>query len=116
MRKFVFFRELVRQDSLSGIKNLTRSMEEKLSVQGRRTVNLDPGLLAPARVVLATTKDYAHRIYLGEGIYAEATLIFKGGSFVPGEFAYRDYTGDDVIHMFSKMREWLLDELRKEGL
>lgn len=111
MRQFVFFRNLVPQDALEGIKNLTRSIESVLSVGGMRRVNLDPGLLAPARVVLATTKDYAHRIYLGNGIYAEATLIYRGGRFIPGEFAYSDYTGEEVLRMFARMRAELMQDL-----
>jgi len=114
MRKFIFFRELVRQDELMDIKNLTRAIESELSADGRRTVNLDPGLLAPARVVLATTKDYAHRIYLGEGIFAEATLIYRDGEFRPNAFAYSDYTQTPVLRMFSSMRLELMEETRED--
>jgi len=111
MRQFVFFRDIIWQDDLRDIKNLTRSMEKDLAVDGRRKVNLDPGILAPARVVLATTKDYAHRIYLGEGIFADTTLLFRDGGFRPAEFAYSDYTQDSVLNLFSSMREELLREL-----
>lgn len=116
MRQFVFFRELITQDRLKEIKNLTRVIENEQSIEGSRRVNLDPGLLAPARVVLATTKDYAHRIYLGDGIFAETTLIFRNGKFMPGEFAYSDYTQEGTLRMFMDMRGELLEDLRAEGL
>lgn len=114
MRQFVFFRDIIKQDRLKDIKNLTRAIEQDLSEEGSRRVNLDPGLLAPARVVLATTKDYAHRIYLGDGIFAEATLIYRAGRFVPGEFAYNDYTEESVLSMFEDMRVYLLENLKTE--
>ncbi|MFC1549617.1 DUF4416 family protein [Nitrospirota bacterium] len=110
MRQFLFFRDLISQDALKDTKNRARLIENDLSVDGRRRVNLDPGLIAPARVVLATTKDYAHRIYLGEGVYAEATLTFKSGRFVPSEFAYSDYTEEKALGLFKEMRDELLRE------
>jgi hypothetical protein len=115
MRQFVFFRDLVSQDALKEIKNITRSMEDELSVDGSRRVNLDPGLIAPARVVLATTKDYAHRIYLGEGVFAEATLTYRSGKFVPSEFAYRDYAEENILVLFKEMRDELVREPEDGG-
>jgi hypothetical protein len=113
MRQFVFFRDIVLQDALKGLKKLTRSIEDDLSVEGKRKVNLDPGIVAPARVVLATTKDYAHRIYLGEGIFAEATLTYRKGRFIPAEFAYSDYTHEGILELFGEIRGELIRETEK---
>lgn len=107
-RRFLFFDNTITQDALRDIKLATCSMERDLSVEGRRKVNLDPGILAPARVVLATTKDYAHRIYLGDGIFAETTLIYRHGRFSSGGFAYSDYLEDEVLELFALMRQELL--------
>jgi hypothetical protein len=96
-KRLMFFRELVEQGSLATIKLITKEAEIALSSERRRTVNLDPGYLTSAKVVLASTKDYCHRIYLKDGIYGEVTLIFKKGRFVPHVNTYMDYRDDRLL-------------------
>jgi hypothetical protein len=110
-RRFVFFERLIAQDDIVDIKLATRGMEAELSAGGRRTVNIDPGYLTLAKVVLATTKDYVHRIYLGRGIFAEVTLSFRAGRFHPRPFAYRDYRDEASLALFGEMREEFRDRL-----
>jgi len=76
-RKFMFFKNLISEADISDIKLQTNQIEEKLSTNGKRTINIDPGYIGLSKLVLATTKDYSHRIYLKDGIYGEVTLIFK---------------------------------------
>jgi hypothetical protein len=57
-----------------------------------------------AKLVLATTKDRQHRLYLGQGIYAEVTLRFTGGRFVPWEWTYPDYRTPDYLAFFDAVR------------
>ncbi len=111
-RRFLSFREPVDPASLRDIKVLTNRMEEELSVRGRRRINLDPGYLTLSKVVLATTKDRAHRVYLGDGIYAEATLVFRNGRYRPHEFTYRDYRSEEYGRFFLKMRQSLKSSTR----
>ena len=68
-------------------------MRQSFSADGKRNVNIDPGYLTLANVILATTKGYSHRIYLGKGIYGEVTLLYKekDKTFVPNIFTYSDY-------------------------
>jgi hypothetical protein len=110
-RKFVFFQNPVAQESLADIKLRTISIEKGLSVEGRRTVNLDPGYLTSAKVVLASTKDYAHRIYLRDGIFAETTLYFMNGTFKDHLFTYRDYTDNRTVSLFNAVRKEFLPGL-----
>jgi hypothetical protein len=79
-------------DRLAEVKQTTISLEQQLRDQsGRRQVNLDPGLLTPHNLVLATTKNHAHRICIGPGIYAELTLIYRHGAYQPLDWTYPDY-------------------------
>jgi len=103
-RRFAFFENLISQDELRDIKLRTMEMEEKLSSGGKRSVNLDPGYLTSAKVVLASTKDYSHRVCLGGGIFAEVTLHFQEGAFRPHLFTYRDYREEAALRMFAEMR------------
>ncbi len=106
-RRFIFFRDFIDPAALSDIKLATNEIESKLAVNGRRNINLDPGYLTLAKIVLASTKDYSHRIYLKDGIYAETTLIFSKaeGKFVPGINTYNDYKDERNLRFFLVARE-----------
>ena len=72
-----------------------------------RTVNIDPGYITLSKLVLASTKDYSHRIYIGKGIYAETTLRFIHGSFKPIDTTYPDYRTQLAIDFFNRTRDFL---------
>ncbi|GAQ94120.1 hypothetical protein TAGGR_1293 [Thermodesulfovibrio aggregans] len=103
-RRFIFFKNLISEADIAKIKIQTNQIEEELSKHGKRTINLDPGYIGLAKLVLATTKDYSHRIYLSNGIYAEVTLIFKNNSFMPNINTYRDYAEEEYIKLFNLAR------------
>jgi uncharacterized protein DUF4416 len=71
----------------------------------QRRINLDPGYIDLAKLVLATTKDQQHRLYLGQGIYAEVTLRFTGGRFVPWDWTYPDYRTAEYLAFFDAVRQ-----------
>ncbi len=106
-RQFVFFEDLIDPSTLPEIKIQTNKIEGILSFENKRRINLDPGYLTLSKIVLASTKNYAHRIYLGKGIYAEITLIYKGGTYIPHIFTYKDYQEKGYIDIFLNMREKL---------
>jgi hypothetical protein len=106
-RQFVFFKTLIDPGILADIKLKTNEIEDTLSSGGKRHVNLDPGYLTPSTIVLASTKNYAHRIYLGKGIYGEVTLIYKDGIYGPHLFTYKDYQDKQYIEIFMNAREML---------
>jgi Domain of unknown function (DUF4416) len=107
-RLFWSFAALITPDTLAGIKRETNAVERAFAVNAgpgwRRRVNLDPGYVDLAKLVLATTKDRQHRLYLGQGIYAEVTLRFTGGRFVPWEWTYPDYQTPEYLAFFDTVR------------
>jgi hypothetical protein len=114
LRRFIFFENLITQDEIADIKLRTNTLEAEFSVDGKRRINLDPGYLTPAKIVLASTKDYSHRIYLGRGIYAEVTLIYSKGRFHPHIYTYRDYQDEKYLEIFMDVRERLKARLKEE--
>ena len=116
LRRILSFAGLVEPDSLSTVKRTTNRIEHELSRELQdappRPVNLDPGYVTPAKVVLATTKDYSHRVYLGDGIYAEATLRWRRGGFVPWEWTYPDYRTEHYRAFFERVRALHEDKLQ----
>lgn len=119
LRKFIFFERLIDPGDLSAIKIKTIGIENSLAVQdgdgARRRINLDPGYVTEAKVVLATTKDYSHRLYIGNGIYAEVTLRYgnKDRRFSPFDHTYLDYCSESYISMFNKARVLLRTALQR---
>ena len=70
----------------------------------RRTVNIDPGYVDDAQVVLSTAKNFSHRIYIGKGYYAEVTLIYMRTGLKALEWTYPDYKGEEGLKFFEKVR------------
>lgn len=103
-RQYVALLPLEPPDGLAARKLATNQLEDDWRREGRRQVNLDPGYLDFNKVVLASTKDAAHRIYLGHGIYAEATLRFVSGSFQPWPYTYPDYAAPETLRFFNGVR------------
>ena len=103
-RRFVSFERLVREDALSKIKLYSNKLEERYSLKGKRQINIDPGVLNLGKLILATTKDYNHRIYIGRGIYAEVTLYFRNDSFIPWQWTYPDYQSKEYSAIFNTIR------------
>ena len=98
----------VARDALAAIKVRMEAIERELSEEGRRTVNLDPGLLTAESFILATGKNFAHRVYLGEGVFADLTLVYRKGGFHPLPWTYPDYASEEIRN--------LLRDLRREHL
>ena len=112
-RRMVVFRKLIEQQDLADIKNNTNRIEARYADAGRRRVNIDPGYMLPERFVLATGKNYSHRIYIGKGIYADLTLVYHSGSFQPLEWTYPDYREDRMRSYLNATRRKYLDDLQR---
>ena len=102
---FISFKELIEPSYIADVKLFTQELEEKYSINGKRTINLDPGYIDEAKLVLATTKDNQHRIYIARSIFAEITLRFQGDTFCSWEWTYRDYKREEYINYFIKVRD-----------
>lgn len=111
-RRFVFFDTLILPESLPDVKLFTNDVENKYAVDGNRRVNIDPGYMSPAHLILATGKGYTHRPYLRDGIYADLTLIYRAKSFHPLPWTYPDYAGRPVMEMFNTLRSKYLMQLK----
>ena len=105
-RKFLSFQKPLLPEKLARIKLFTNKVENKFLSSGyKRQINIDPGILTLSKVILATTKDYTHRIYLSRGIYAEVTLYYQDKTFRPWEWTYPDYKTPEYIQVFNNIRE-----------
>ncbi len=104
---FLGFEELVERDKLVEMKLKCLEIERALSVEQKRRVNLDPGYVTLGSVVLSTTKERAHRIYLGSGVFAEITLIYVKGRYQPLPWSYADYCTEIAQKFFLAARDKL---------
>ncbi len=112
-RRFVSFSKLISAGNLVEIKLKTNGVEQQYLNGENRSVNIDPGFISPERLVLATGKNYVHRIYLSKGIYADLTLVFKKGSFIPLKWTYPDYAAPETIGFFNGVRKQYMDQLKE---
>jgi hypothetical protein len=112
VRQIVAFAPLIDPGELASVKRATNSMEGQWAVAGRRRVNLDPGYVSEAKLVLATTKNHGHRIYLRDGIYGEVTLRYRNGRFQPWEWTYPDYGSPAYCALFETIRSRYRAQLR----
>lgn len=113
MKQFVLFERPIDPAALTDIKRQTNEWETEYAALAKhpepRPVNLDPGYITPAKLVLASTKDHAHRIYLRDGIYAEVTLAYRSRRWQPLDWTYPDYRRDDFQRFFTACREHALN-------
>ena len=112
-RKFISFKKLINRDKIVDIKIYSNILEEKYSIKGKRTINLDPGYLSAEHLLLSTGKSFSHRPYLGQGVYADLTLLYQNNRFKPLEWTYPDYKTEQIQTYFYKLRKLYLHKLRK---
>lgn len=112
MRQWISFEKLGDPSELSGMKALSNLIEREMSMDGGRKINIDPGYLALSKLVLASTKDFSHRIYLSDGIYAETTLLYRRDAFEALPWTYPDYVSPAAQRFFSLLRETYHQQLK----
>ena len=114
VRRFLTFEKLIRPEELPDIKLATNEIEDKSALNLRRQVNIDPGYISKANLILATGKSYTHRPYLRDGIYADLTLIYQGKKFCSLPWTYPDYADEKQLLMLSKIRAKYLLQLKMQ--
>jgi hypothetical protein len=114
-RRLIAFKQLMHQVSLSEIKLFTNDLEHEYSIDGKRMVNIDPGYLLHERFVLATGKNYSHRIHIGKGIYADLTLIYSKGRYESLPWTYPDYASENILTFLKQVRKKYVIDLRQAG-
>ena len=118
LRQFISVEKPIGPGELAGIKHKTNELEQKLAGQLAlnvpRPVNLDPGIIEPSKLILATTKNFSHRIYIGDKMYAEVTLIYDKGKWASLPYTYPDYRQQCYLDFFEKVRKRLLEQLKSQ--
>jgi len=113
-RLYLAFEPLIDMAALVALKRASNTLETTwCNAAGQRRVNIDPGYLDLAKVVLASTKDHSHRLYIGDGIFAEVTLRYRQHAFHPWEWTYPDYHLPETLHFFNALRTWYKTQLRQ---
>ncbi len=111
-RRMVTFKTLIEQVMLPDIKNQTNEIETTYLNNNKRHVNIDPGYMLLERFVLATGKNFTHRIYMDKGIYADLTLIYQKGTFQKLPWTYPDYTQKDMLTFLHLVRNKYIKDLK----
>lgn len=115
IRRVVSFAGVFDPGELPGAKRRTNALERELTGRFRepgagRIVNFDAGYLTLGQVVLATTKSYSHRVYLGDEIWGEVTLRYFKGRYEKWDWTYPDYASGRYNDFWMQMRETLKHE------
>lgn len=105
-RQFVSFRTPVNPEQLPEIKKFSNSIERRFSIDGKRKINLDPGYISDANVIIATTKNHYHRVPLSDGIYAHIEYVFKEKKIQYLQWTYPDFKTE-------KYKNFFLESLKK---
>lgn len=114
------FEHLMEVPHLVDRKLCTNAWEAEYATLQRhvepRPLNLDAGYLTIAKLVLATTKDHSHRLYLDRGILAEVTLTLIRGKWKPWPWTYPDYAAGHYHAFLWECRSWLRERYREQGI
>jgi len=115
-RKFVTFKDLKSSDILADVKIKTNQLEELFFDKDgfKRPVNIDPGYIESSKLILASTKNFFHRIYIGKGIFAEITTHYSAKQWQFFQWTYPDYQSDEYLDFFSIVRKNYLKQLDEE--
>ena len=113
-RRFVSFKALIAPGQLPDIKLLTNQIEIETAAAGNRTLNLDPGYLSEANVIIATTKNYYHRVPLQKGIYAHMEYVIKGKKICPLAWTYPDFKSSGYLDFFQELRQLYKKQVKQK--
>ncbi len=117
LRQFVTIEKLIDPGDLADIKHKANILEQDLAKQLNldlpRPVNLDPGIIEPSKLILASTKNFSHRIYIGNRMYAELTLSFSKGVWKSFDYTFPDFKQNTYHDFFTKVRDHLVQQLRE---
>ena len=116
-KQLIAFEPLIKPEQIASAKVTSNQWEQEFNqlsdAAEARPVNIDPGYITEAKLVLATTKNRDHRIYLQQGIFAEVTLYFKAGKWEKSRWTYADYQRSDFQEFFTQCRDLLRAQRRQ---
>ncbi len=118
-RRFVSFADLMPPDAIIEIKLLANALEcdfasRRAALGPPRPINIDPGYVEPAKLVLVSMKDFSHRIYLGKGVYGEITLMYRKGDWEALPWTFPDYASGRYNSFLTAARGQLRRQLGQE--
>jgi hypothetical protein len=111
-RVFCSFGQLISPEELAAVKLRTNEIEQALAVNGKRTINLDPGYLDTDKFVLASAKHHGYKIYLRDGIWADMTLHYEKGRFTALPWSFPDFKSGEYEKVFLCVREIYKKQLK----
>jgi hypothetical protein len=114
VRRFLSMEKLIRPEALPDIKLAANIIENDSMRDFHRKINIDPGYLSQAHLILATGKGYSHRPYLRDGIYADLTLIYQDKKFCALPWTYPDYADEQQLQMLTAIRSRYLLQLKED--
>ncbi len=116
-KQFIAFENLIDPADIAAQKHVSNQWEQQFAEETdfdvSRPINIDPGYLSEAKLVLVTTKDRDHRIYLKDGIFAEVTLYFRHNEWTKSRWTYPDYQRADFQDFFSECRQYLRKKIQQ---
>lgn len=115
VRRVLTFKRLIKQGELAAVKIATNRIEQAYCPDGKREANIDPGYMLHERFVLASGKNFGHRIYIGLGIYADLTLIYQKGSFQKLPWTYPDYVDQKMLNFLDQVRRKYVFDVGQTG-
>ncbi len=114
-RRFAVIGGLVSRDALADAKIKAWELEGEFAEEGKRTLNIDPGLLTEENFLLATGKNYSHRVYMRDGVFADLTLVYTKGEYMPLPWTYPDMASVEIRAYLAEVREGLRDARKMES-
>ncbi len=111
-KQYLSIDPLVPIDRMPEIKLESNETEKRFTRDGNRRANIDPGYLADAKILMITTKNLAHRVYVGRNLFVDLQLIYKKDSYYPMPWAFADMREPKVIQFFNTVRERYQEQLR----
>lgn len=99
-------------DELVPLKWECTALENYFAEGGKRMLNLDPGYIAEAKLILATFKDFSHRVYISQGVFADLQMMFRNGKYEPMPWTFSDYRSLWAQNFFVKLREKYREQLK----
>lgn len=116
-RKICSFEKMISPERLPSIKLQCSSFETMfLDQHGKRRVNIDPGYMAREKVVLATFKNFSHRIYLEKGVYGDLVLIYRDKDFRALDWTFPDYSSQEMLNVLNVIRDRYVMKLKCQDL
>lgn len=112
-RRFISLKKLIDPTDIVDVKHFVLKLEKKYSILKKRRINIDPGYLNDAKLILSTTKDFSHRIYLGGKIFAEVTLIYQRHKFNNLPWTFPDYRTRAYKDILLKIRNLYKEQIKR---